>query len=954
MKNSLNNCDMEELYNKALNICRLFIGAIPVVTDEQINTAIEQVSFMPDFKMLDKHILKKKLLAHYGVRIQDFQILEGNDRRLPWLKEFKANKISNWNFWTRYKLYLSEQKGYAPAVINQLDEITDRILDNLFNPQQVNISIDKKGLVVGQVQSGKTANYTGLICKAADAGFNFIIVLAGIHNNLRSQTQSRIDEGFLGFDTQYERAYSINSTTKIGVGLIPGFDSAIANSYTTSIDKGDFNSRAANTAGFNFNAPQPIILVVKKNASVLKRLYKWLCAQTSGKKQISNKSLLLIDDEADNASINTKKDKDTDPTAINDNIRKIIQLFNRSAYVGYTATPFANIFIAQDETDLFPRDFIINLPAPDNYIGPNKVFGTYSETSEEEDDVLPIVIPIDDYKAFIPDGHKKDDKKPTKSDIPESLKLAIKCFILTCAIRRARGQENKHNSMLIHVSRYQVWQNEIRDIVNEQFRYYKQEIEANDPAVLAEFRALLEGNVNGCPSYKQITEKIKGSPSLSKIDQDLTVHKWDEIKPLLYQAVQKIEVKSINGSSGDVVDYQLNSKTGISVIAIGGDKLSRGLTLEGLSVSYFLRASKMYDTLMQMGRWFGYRPSYVDLCRLFTSSELNEWYRHIAVASSELLDEFDYLAESRSTPETYGLRVRTHPGCLQITALNKMRNSHEIQVSWAERLIETYQLPLNEDLKNKNLVETDNFLSKLGKPLTKNENYLWTNVSPVDVCEYFSNFSVAEGLRKVNMELICKYIQELVSKGELTKWSVVLMNKTTRSNARETIKKHTFCGSYSVSCFNRSRAVDSSNYKTYFIRKNHIVGNPSDELIDLDDDLLNEALKETIELNKKKGIEWKHTYPQPIVVRSKFRPINQPLLIIYPLNPEYANVKDENGNIVPGTTIFTAEDDPFVGFAISFPHTNTNCAVSYKVNMVAEYADIEDNFDNENDNTYGD
>lgn len=711
---------MEELYNKALNICRLFIGAIPVVTDEQINTAIEQVSFMPDFKMLDKHILKKKLLAHYGVRIQDFQILEGNDRRLPWLKEFKANKISNWNFWTRYKLYLSEQKGYAPAVINQLDEITDRILDNLFNPQQVNISIDKKGLVVGQVQSGKTANYTGLICKAADAGFNFIIVLAGIHNNLRSQTQSRIDEGFLGFDTQYERAYSINSTTKIGVGLIPGFDSAIANSYTTSIDKGDFNSRAANTAGFNFNAPQPIILVVKKNASVLKRLYKWLCAQTSGKKQISNKSLLLIDDEADNASINTKKDKDTDPTAINDNIRKIIQLFNRSAYVGYTATPFANIFIAQDETDLFPRDFIINLPAPDNYIGPNKVFGTYSETSEEEDDVLPIVIPIDDYKAFIPDGHKKDDKKPTKSDIPESLKLAIKCFILTCAIRRARGQENKHNSMLIHVSRYQVWQNEIRDIVNEQFRYYKQEIEANDPAVLAEFRALLEGNVNGCPSYKQITEKIKGSPSLSKIDQDLTVHKWDEIKPLLYQAVQKIEVKSINGSSGDVVDYQLNSKTGISVIAIGGDKLSRGLTLEGLSVSYFLRASKMYDTLMQMGRWFGYRPSYVDLCRLFTSSELNEWYRHIAVASSELLDEFDYLAESRSTPETYGLRVRTHPGCLQITALNKMRNSHEIQVSWAERLIETYQLPLNEDLKNKNLVETDNFLSKLGKPLIKN------------------------------------------------------------------------------------------------------------------------------------------------------------------------------------------------------------------------------------------
>lgn len=942
---------MEELYKKALNICQLFIGPVAIVTDEQVNKAIEQISYMPDFKVLDKKTLKKKVLAFYGVRIQAFQILEGNDRRLPWLKEFKANKNSNWEFWTRYKRFLSEQKGYAPAVINQLDEISDRILDNLFNPRLSNISIAKKGLVVGQVQSGKTANYTGLICKAADAGFNFIIVLAGIHNNLRSQTQSRIDEGFLGFDTQYERAYSMNSTTKIGVGLIPGFDSAIANSYTTSIDKGDFNSRAANTAGFNFNAPQPIILVVKKNAAVLDRLYSWLYAQSSGKK-ISSKSLLLIDDEADNASINTNKDKNTDPTTINKNIRKIIGQFNCSAYVGYTATPFANIFIAQDKTDLFPRDFIINLPAPDNYIGPEKVFGTSSDVSEEDGDVLPIVVPIEDYKDFVPDGHKKADKLPIKDDIPNSLKLAIKCFILTCAIRRARGQENKHNSMLVHVSRYQVWQNHIRDIVKEQFSYYKQEIEANDPAVLAEFRALLEGEVKGCPSYKQVTEQIMESPNLSKVDSNIKVHSWDEIQPLLYQAVQKIEVKSINGSSGDVVDYQLNSKTGISVIAIGGDKLSRGLTLEGLSVSYFLRASKMYDTLMQMGRWFGYRPGYVDLCRLFTSSELNEWYRHIAIASSELLDEFDYLAESRSTPDTYGLKVRTHPGCLQITALNKMRDSREIQVSWAERLIETYQLPLDKNQKNRNLVETENFLSKLGKPTITNENYLWTNVSYSDVCEYFSSFSVAAGLKKVNMDLICEYIQELVSKGELTNWSVVMMNKTARAKAGESIKEYTFCGLYKVSCFNRSRAVDSSNYKTYFIRKNHIVGNPSDELIDLDKDLLNKALEETVELNKAKGNEWKHPYPQPIVVRSKYRPITQPLLIIYPLNPEFANVKDENGVIVPGTTVFTSNDDPFVGFAISFPHTNTNCAISYQVNMIAEYADIEDNFDNDNDNTY--
>lgn len=595
------------MQNQIINMCRVLIGPNAVVTDNQINDAIERVSLI--FPNMDVAQIKNELLSLYGVRIQDFQILEGNERRQPWLRDFKAERKSTWDFWVRYKQYLSEQKGFAPLVIQKLDEMSDRILDNLFNPQSTNITIDKKGLVVGQVQSGKTANYTGLICKAADAGFNFIVVLAGILNNLRSQTQSRIDEGFLGFDTQYERAYNINNTTKIGVGLIPGFDSAIANSYTTSLDSGDFNSRAANTAGFNFNAPQPIILVVKKNAAVLKRLNTWLKAQAGGHK-IANKSLLLIDDEADNASINTKKDKDLDPTAINKGIRTLIGQFNRSAYVGYTATPFANIFIAQDESDLFPRDFIINLPAPTNYIGPEKVFGTSMDV-EEEEDLLPIVVPISDYSTFIPEGHKKNDPKPTFADIPESLKTAIKSFILTCAIRLARGQENKHNSMLIHVSRYQLWQNEIKELVAQQFSYYKQEIEANDPSVLREFQDLLEHD------YTETTNKIKNS-TLSGINHCLQVHQWKDIKPLLFKVVQKIEVKSINGSSGDVVDYQLNSKNGVSVIAIGGDKLSRGLTLEGLSISYFLRASKMYDTLMQMGRWFGFRPGYVDLCRLFT------------------------------------------------------------------------------------------------------------------------------------------------------------------------------------------------------------------------------------------------------------------------------------------------------------------------------------------------
>ena len=931
---------MNELNDKAINICQAIIGFKLGVSDDEINQAISDVTSIPMYAGLDKTELKKSLLAIYNVKVDTYQILEGRDARIPWLKEFKAERQSEWLFWTRYKRYLAEQKHFAPEVISQLDDLTDRILDKLFNPQRDDVIINKKGLVVGQVQSGKTANYTGLICKAADAGFNLIIILAGIHNNLRSQTQTRIDEGFLGFDTQNTRAYDMNRTIRIGVGLIPGFDNAIANSYTTSTERGDFTKQAANTAGFNFNNPQPIILVIKKNVSVLKRLYSWLKSQSTHD-IIANKSLLLIDDEADNASINTSRDGD-DPTAINKNICKIIKLFNRSAYVGYTATPFANIFIPLDKDDLFPKDFIINLPAPDNYIGPEKVFGT-SANPDGNEDLLPIVFPVTDSDTFVPAGHRRDDPKPTIDDIPESLKTAIKCFIITCAIRIARGQENKHNSMLIHVSRFQAWQNHLKIIIDRLFKYYKSEIEANDPTIMEEFRQIFEEDTPNYRSYCSITREIMNSPVLSRVDNRMRLHTWDEIKPLLYRAVQKIEVKSINGTSGDSLTYYENEKNGISVIAIGGDKLSRGLTLEGLSVSYFLRASKMYDTLMQMGRWFGYRPGYVDLCRLFTSNELNEWYRHITLASDELREEFRYLAESGGTPENYALKVRTHPGQLQITSISKMRHTRNIQVSWAGRLVETYQLLQNSISKRNNLAVTDSLLSELGTPDRIKSDYLWTGVSSDIICDYLSRFQLPESLTKVNLDLICDYIRELNEVGELISWNIALMSKNVDKNTCV----HTFSNGVQVGCFIRRQAKDAQNSKTYYIRKNHIVGNPTDEFIDLPADMLSDALDETRDRKFKAGEEWKHDYPSPQLVRQEFRSKQTPLLMIYPLNPAFSNVSG-----LTDTTTDTKNDEPFIGFAIAFPHSDTNKAVSYVANQVTDFAITEENFDNTNDNTY--
>lgn len=451
------------MIEQAIRIIRVMLGNTTSVSREQIEEQVTQVLQMPNFQDCDREQLIRKIESIYSVRVEDYRIIEREERRLPWLSE-KRGEI-DWNFWSRYRAYLQDEKNFAPDTLNKLDRLTDRILDGLFDPT-ANIQIDKKGLVVGQVQSGKTSNYTGLICKAADAGFKLIIVLAGIHNNLRSQTQLRLDEGFLGFDTQHTRAFNLNNI-RIGVGKIN--QSGTAHSLTSSLDNGDFTQGAANALGLNFDTNEPIVAVIKKNPHVLRRLHQWLSSKVNpdadGKRIITNKSLLLIDDEADNASINTNK-PEWEPTRINGQIRNILGLFRKSGYVGYTATPFANIFIPLKEDNLFPRDFIINIPAPSNYVGPEKIFGFQPVEDEgEPNTVYPIINRIEDHQSFVPDRHKQLDQLP--SSIPDSLKRAIRCFILTCAVRRLRGQTTVHNSMLIHISRFQLWQAHIAELVQK-------------------------------------------------------------------------------------------------------------------------------------------------------------------------------------------------------------------------------------------------------------------------------------------------------------------------------------------------------------------------------------------------------------------------------------------------------------------------------------------------------
>lgn len=907
----------------AMRTARTLLPRNGSVEDGQINEVISKILTEGRFAGIDPNELRKELKSNYNVRIDDFTAIERKPE--PWV--YKRMASIKWSFWNSYSRYLEQEKNMPISVVNQIGRLTERTLDGVFDPTTPG-KVSRYGLVVGQVQSGKTSNYTGLICKAVDSGFNLVIVLAGTQNSLRTQTQLRIDEGFLGFDTQFQRAFNTGQHN-IGVGI--GRAPLPVHSITSSDNNGDIS----NNTTLTFHTNEPIIAVIKKNKPRLEKLVRWLASQatidTDGERRISSKKLLLIDDEADQASINTSPENDPASTT-NRLIREVISLFNKVGYVGYTATPFANIFIPIEEDQLFPSDFIINLPAPSNYIGPDKVFGfSPLKDDEDSDTVLPVVRRISDYETFVPDRHKKgefDDWK-TREKVPadkiaffkylapESLHHALKSFIITCAIRRLRGQISVHNSMLIHVTRYQNWQKLILRVVEEIFNFYKLGIEMKTPSVISELKEVFDTDGKHGKSYLSTTNQILEN-GFRDLDHRIQVHDWDDVSGNIYDAISRIQIREINGGSKEVLNYYEHNE-GLSVIAIGGDKLSRGLTLEGLSISYYLRASKMYDTLMQMGRWFGYRDGYTDLCRLYTSREINEWFCHITHASEELRNEFDYMADvAGSTPEKYALKVRTHPGVLQITASNKIRRAVDISVSWAGRLVESYELSKDPKTISNNLEATRSLISQLGGNFeTVRGNYLWKAVSTEKISSFLRGFRLSENLKAADPANLLRFINIQISNGELTEWTVALVSKQLGD-----VREQFTAGGKTISagCYLRNYDDGKSSEEIYFLKKSRLI-NPIHEFIDLESEEYNLAMAKSKEAWKKRNKTGQPSYPNGEIVRNEIKDPKKPLLLIYLLDPIGANREQDAVKIV----------ENIAAYAISFPASRFNAAVSYKI-----------------------
>lgn len=582
-----------------------------------------------------------------------------------------------WTYAESYGNFLLKE-GWPPQMIQSLSDVTTRILGHLQDPLSEGTTWNRRGLVIGHVQSGKTANYTGLIARAADAGYKFIIVVAGIHNNLRKQTQQRIDEAFIG------RSSDPEDRRNIGVGLAPGYPHPAT---LTNINE-DFNKNTAEKSGWKINDfSKPIILVIKKNVTTLTALHKWLKElNAEGDGRISDVPMLLIDDEADNASINTNKE-DLDPTRTNAMIRRILGLFAKSCYVGYTATPFANIFINPDaygddvREELFPRDFIYCLDAPTTYFGAEKVF-LNDATSQS------IVRPIDDCENLIPYSHKRDDPV---LELPPSLYRALDEFIVARAIRNLRGQTGKHCSMMINVSRFVPVQKAVRDFLSLREKKIKEAVFANYamPEEVSSRNAYMQG--------------LKHAFDAEYADAGFT---WVEVKAALSGVFEHLHLYVINSKSDEVLDYARYAKEGVGLtaVAVGGLSLSRGLTIEGLTVSYMYRNTKMYDTLMQMGRWFGYRPGFEDLCRVHLSHDSINWYSHIAEAAEELVQQAKQMSRNGLSPEYFGLYVRSHSKSLLITAANKMRAAEEVVINQnlTGQLVESTSLPFDKEINNAN------------------------------------------------------------------------------------------------------------------------------------------------------------------------------------------------------------------------------------------------------------
>ena len=864
-------------------------------------------------------------------------------------REWYSNlKIQDNFFWSRYKDYLINHSFISRISINLLDDITlPDIMNCLGNP---NDALDKprlrRGLIIGDVQSGKTATYMGLICKAADAGYKVVILLTGITENLRRQTQERIDEGIVGITLKKEG--KIEKYPRVGVGLDNKQIKATSVTSTLNDFVGNCNKITMSLASNSL-----VLFVIKKNVSVLQRLFNWLREQNIDPvKGYVDVPMLLIDDEADNASVNTRKDE-TDPTRTNKLIRQICNLFMNSTYVGFTATPFANVFIdpdsvdAMQHADLFPEHFIYALEAPSNYVGADKIFypeGTFYHNLRYITDITEPDYASEEYKDLVQNNLEVlnsgtfyyKHKKEWDGILPDSLRESILCFCLANVVRDLRGQSKEPRSMLVNMSRFIHVQKVITGHVAEWFE-----------AVFNDIRVNFNEDANKnhhLPLYGEL--RSLWEKHFSQIN-DVTFARVSQ-KATLLAALEKIEVKMVNGSKQSAsLNYKENPS--LRVIAIGGLALSRGLTLEGLMVSYFYRNTATFDVLMQMGRWFGYRRGYEDLFQIWTSHTSALWYAEVARASAELKNDIREMFDQQLTPKDFGIKVRDNCDDLQITASNKMRTavSKDMMYSFYGNIYDTPYITSNIDHNKINTQQVQDLASHLlsqGYPLhftdyrkaTKDANdtsdgssRYFADVPKDVVVEFLRGIKYSMANPRFDAKNIIRFLEDEETEG-VDLWDVVF--ESGKSLAHYDVE-----GLRQVKCMERSICSTTRNIIQISTRRRVMTGSMEGRFALSKDDI--EKAEDAQRMQWE--IDGENSQGRNIPVKAYFRflPKRKPMLVIMFIKPKEADGEEED---MLHKYREALGDDCIVAFAVGCPGVkDEGKAVKYQVNKIFQQLNIE-------------
>lgn len=747
----------------------------------------------------------------------------------------------DWRGWKRLSRSLQEGGRWKPDQVRSLGAESLRVVRHLRDPL-INAPFSGRGLVVGYVQSGKTANYTAVSARAVDTGYRLIIVLSGIHDALRNQTQARLESEL--------------------VGIAPGGDAAVAGWTLLTSTEADFQGGDPGV----LSRPGAFLVVIKKNVHVLRRLNEFLAEAAPWTEGLA---ALVIDDEADQASINTRgnrsagpsldegaepDDSASAPSKTNGLVRTMLGLLPRVSYIAYTATPFANIFIdpqAMDREvgeDLFPRDFALQLPRPAGYTGTEELFGV----SAQGRDVLRLV-PDDDVGALKSTRAGRSaglTVGPARALIPESLSDAFLTFCLAGAIRDARGLKGQPHTMLVHVSSLTQDQGRIAAALREQQDFWRE--------------AIRQGHGLDDALGQTLDRHLAGV--------ELPAERG-EVIAAARDVLSDVEIIELNSVAGEDLDY--GRRISRHLVAVGGNRLSRGLTLEGLTVSFFLRTTNMADTLLQMARWYGFRAGYEDLIRIWTTDGIAHWFTELALVEQSLRDSLRALARAGRRPDEMAIRLRAHSGLL-LTARNKSGQSVESQESWSGEHPQTVILPLKEPRRlAENRQLTDRFVEGVGCFREAAGGWLARDIPPEVVCDYLRLYRTHDDVITFRGSEMADWIMERVSAGELGSWSVLL--------AASSRGAETTIGGLRTGLLTRSRTSSDSI---------GILIDPRHEGVDLPGGA--EAFRRA-----------SGNYDAEAMRAA--RPLEQGLLIIYPLDPQSLGV---------------AGTDAVIALALSLPRTS--------------------------------